>query len=288
MVSTMPSTNNPLSGFMRQPKIYIKLPSNGAYWSEGSLNVTDTGEYPVYSMTAKDEILLKIPDALMNGQAVVDVIQNCVPNIVNAWNTPVIDLDVLLIAIRLATYGETMDTPIKIGDLELEYNIDLHVVMDSLMSHITWNPAVPINSDITVFVKPLTYKDLTNVNIQSFETQKIMSVVNDENLSDDDKIKLFQESFKKLSTYTIEAVTKSIDRIDTNQGSTSDPAFISEFINNSDKEIFNTVQKHIEQLNENNKIKPIAVAVTDEMREQGVTGETVEIPLTFDPSTFFV
>jgi hypothetical protein len=288
MVSTMPSTNNPLSGFMRQPKIYIKLPSNGAYWSEGSLNVTDTGEYPVYSMTAKDEILLKIPDALMNGQAVVDVIQNCVPNIVNAWNTPVIDLDVLLIAIRLATYGETMDTPIKIGDLELEYNIDLHVVMDSLMSRITWNPAVPINSDITVFVKPLTYKDLTNVNIQSFETQKIMSVVNDENLSDDDKIKLFQESFKKLSTYTIEAVTKSIDRIDTNQGSTSDPAFISEFINNSDKEIFNTVQKHIEQLNENNKIKPIAVAVTDEMREQGVTGETVEIPLTFDPSTFFV
>jgi len=288
MVSTMPSTNNPLSGFMRQPKIYIKLPSNGAYWSEGSLNVTDTGEYPVYSMTAKDEILLKIPDALMNGQAVVDVIQNCVPNIVNAWNTPVIDLDVLLIAIRLATYGETMDTPIKIGDLELEYNIDLHVVMDSLMSRITWNPAVPINSDITVFVKPLTYKDLTLVNIQSFETQKIMSVVNDENLSDDDKIKLFQESFKKLSTYTIEAVTKSIDRIDTNQGSTSDPAFISEFINNSDKEIFNTVQKHIEQLNENNKIKPIAVAVTDEMREQGVTGETVEIPLTFDPSTFFV
>jgi hypothetical protein len=288
MVSTVPSTNNPLSGFMRQPKIYVKLPSNGTYWSEGSLNVTDTEEYPVYSMTAKDEILLKIPDALMNGQAVVDVIQNCVPNIVNAWNTPVIDLDVLLIAIRLATYGETMDTPIKIGDLELEYNIDLHVVMDSLMSRISWNPAVPINSDITVFVKPLTYKDLTNVNIQSFETQKIMSVVNDENLSDDDKIKLFQESFKKLSTYTIEAVTKSIDRIDTNQGSTSDPAFISEFINNSDKEIFNTVQKHIEQLNENNKIKPIAVAVTDEMREQGVTGETVEIPLTFDPSTFFV
>jgi hypothetical protein len=288
MVSTMPSTNNPLSGFMRQPKIYIKLPSNGAYWPEGSLNVTDTGEYPVYSMTAKDEILLKIPDALMNGQAVVDVIQNCIPNVINAWNTPVIDLDVLLIAIRLATYGENMDTPIKIGDLELEYTIDLHVVMDSLMSRITWNPAVPINSDITVFVKPLTYKDLTNVNIQSFETQKIMSVVNDENLSEDDKIKLFQESFKKLSTYTIEAVTKSIDRIDTNQGSTNDPSFISEFINNSDKEIFNTVQKHIEQLNENNKIKPIAVAVTDEMREQGVTGETVEIPLTFDPSTFFV
>jgi hypothetical protein len=288
MVSTVQPASNPLSGFMRQPKIYIKLPSNGNYWPEGSLTVTDNKEYPVYSMTAKDELMLKVPDALMNGQAVVDVIQNCVPNITNAWNTPVIDLDVILIAIRLATYGETMDTPIKIGDLELDYSVDLNTVMDNLLDQISWNPVVSVNSDITIFVKPLSYKELTNVNIQSFETQKIMSVVNDESLSDEQKIELFQESFKKLSSYTIEAISKSIQKIDTNQGSTDDPVFISEFINNTDKEIFNAVQKHIENLNEQNKIKPLQVAVTDEMREQGVTNDILEVPLTFDPSTFFV
>jgi hypothetical protein len=32
----------------------------------------------------------------------------------------------------------------------------------------------------------------------------------------------------------------------------------------------------------------MTVAVTDEMREKGVTGDSVDIPITFDPSTFFV
>jgi hypothetical protein len=287
MVSSVPASNNPLSSFMRQPKVYIRLPSNGNYWPDGSISVVETGEYPVYSMTAKDELMLKIPDALMNGQAVVDVIQNCMPNILNAWDTPVIDLDIILIAIRLATYGSTMDTPIKIGSLDLEYSVDLNVIMDTLINQITWNPVVPINADITIFVKPLTYKDLTSVNVQSFETQKIMSLVNDDNVSEEDKIKLFQDSFKKLSNYTIDTIVKSIQKIDTNQGSTDDPGFIADFINNSDKEIFNAVQKHIEQLSDINKIKPLQVSVTDEMREAGVTGDVLEVPLTFDPSTFF-
>jgi hypothetical protein len=41
-------------------------------------------------------------------------------------------------------------------------------------------------------------------------------------------------------------------------------------------------------LRENNTVKPIVVPVNEEMREKGITGETVEVPLTFDASTFFV
>jgi hypothetical protein len=41
-------------------------------------------------------------------------------------------------------------------------------------------------------------------------------------------------------------------------------------------------------LKEQNTIKPIVVDVTDEMREKGITGETILVPLTFDPTTFFV
>ena len=116
----MNSNPNPLSMFMRQPKIYIRLPSGGEFWPEGSLEATETGEYPVYSMTAKDELILKVPDALMNGQAIVDVIQNCIPNVKNAWHAPNIDLDVLLIAIRIATYGEMMTTPITFNNGQIK------------------------------------------------------------------------------------------------------------------------------------------------------------------------
>jgi len=280
---------NPLSAFMRQPKIYIRLPSNGEYWPEGSLQHSDTGEYPVYSMTAKDELLLNIPDALMNGQAVVDVIENCMPNIKNAWNMPNIDVDYILLAMRLATYGEIMKTPIKIGnDLEMEYHVDIRVIMDSLLDQITWAPVIPISEELTIFVKPLNYRQMTKTALQTFETQKILQAVNNEKLDEDEKVKIFKDSFKKLTGVTVGVIADSIYRIDTFDGSVENPKFIREFVENIDKEMFNIIQKHLEALKDQNTIKPVTAPVTDEMREQGVTGDTIEVPLTFDPSTFFV
>lgn len=277
---------NPLANFMRQPKIYIKLPSNGAFWEPGSLVMPETGEFPVYSMTAKDELLLKIPDALMNGQAVVDVIQHCVPNIKNAWAIPSIDLDVVLIAIRIATYGEKMTVPID-DKIDIEYDVDLRYVIDAQMNSVRWEPAVPVNPDITVFVKPVDYRQITKSALQTFETQKIMQVANDESLPEAEKVRLFKESFKKLTEVTVDTIAASIYRIDTSQGSTDNPVYIKEFIDNADKDVFNMVQSHLEQLKEQNSIKPLSITVTDQLREQGITGDTLSVPLVFDPATFF-
>jgi hypothetical protein len=288
MENTVAQPINPLAMYMRQPKIYIRLPSNGEYWTPGSLDITENGQYPVYSMTAKDELLIKVPDALMSGQAIVDVIQNCMPNIKNAWAVPNLDLDIILIAIRLATYGEYMDTPIKFGELELHYSVDLRIVMDNLMKSITWDPVVPISDDMTVFVKPVTYKEITKVSTQSFETQRVLQVVSNETLSDEEKLRMFQESFKKLTESTMDIVSDSISSIQTTNGSTSDANFIKDFLANSDKSIFNKIQNHLEKMRETNTVKPLNIQVTDEMREAGVEGESIEVPLTFDASTFFV
>jgi hypothetical protein len=278
---------NPLTAFMRQPKIFIRLPSNGKFWSQDSLQVSENGEYPVYSMTAQDELMLKVPDALMNGQAVVDVIQHCMPNIKNAWAVPNIDMDVILIAIRIATYGEKLTTPITVGETEMEYTVDLRSVLDSLNSQISWVSHVPVNEDLTVFVRPINYKQVTEMANQSFETQKIMQIANDDKMPEEEKIAIFKDSFSKLSKVTVGLIAASIYKIDSSNGSTENPQFIKEFIDNADKEIFTKVQQHIEALKENNSIKPIVIPVTDELREQGFVGESVEIPLTFDASAFF-
>jgi hypothetical protein len=280
---------NPLASFMRQPKIYIRLPSNGDYWPTGSINVSETGEYPVYSMTAKDELMLKVPDAVMSGQAVVDVIQHCIPNIKNAWQMPSIDLDVALIAIRLATYGEKMTTPISFGeDIEMEYTVDLRNVMDSLSNSIVWDPVVQITDDLTVFVRPMTYKQISESALKTFETQKIMQVVNDDKLDEVEKSRLFKESFAKLTDITLGMVQASIIKIDSSEGTTDNPKFIAEFIENVDKDIFNKIQEHLDRLREINTIKPVTVTITDEMREKGFTGDTIDVPMVFDPATFFV
>ena len=69
---------NPLSKYFRQPKLFAALPSNGKFYPADSLETTETGEYAIYSMTAKDELTMKTPDALLNGQATVELIKSCV------------------------------------------------------------------------------------------------------------------------------------------------------------------------------------------------------------------
>jgi len=288
MVTPHKIAPNPLMGQMRQPKIYIRLPSNGEFWENGSLEQTENGEYPVFSMTAQDELKLKIPDALMNGQAVVDVIQHCVPNIKNAWAVPNIDMDVLLIAIRIATYGEKMSVPIKLGsDVDYEYELDLRLVVDQLMHNIAWDPIVPINENLVVHVRPITYKTMTQGALQTFETQKIIQIVNDDSVAEEDKIRIFKESFAKLNKLTLGVITESIFNIESSNGGTSDRKHIQEFMDNVDKEIFDKVKGHIDILREHNAIKPLKIAVTDEMRALGITEEEIEVPLNFDPSNFF-
>jgi hypothetical protein len=279
---------NPLTAFMRQPKIYITLPSQGRFWPTGSIVMPENQQIPVYSMTARDELALKVPDALLNGQAVVDVIQNCIPNIADAWQIPSIDLDYLLIAIRIATYGEIMTTPVKFtDDVEFDYQVDLRVVLDNLTQSVNWHPAVAISENMTIFVKPLNYAHMTQAAVQAFETQRIMQAVNDENLDSDQKVTVFQNSFQKITQTKLAAIQHSIDHIDTSAGSTANPDHIREFVAGMDSAIFNQIQAHLEAMAEQNRIKPMTVAVTDEMRELGITGDQVQIPLIFDPATFF-
>jgi F0F1-type ATP synthase delta subunit len=129
---------------------------------------------------------------------------------------------------------------------------------------------------------------MSSAALKTFETQKIMQVVNDDTMSEEKKIELFRTSFKSLSDATLGTISDSISRIDSVNGSTDNPKFIKEFIDNTDKEIFNKIQAHLEKLKDINAIKPMVVEVTEEMREKGIKTDTVEVPITFDPSTFFV
>ena len=114
------------------------------------------------------------------------------PNVKNAWSVPNIDMDVILIAIRIATYGEKLITPITVGETEMEYTVDLRSVLDSLNSQITWVSHIPVNDDLTVFVRPINYKQVTEMANQSFETQKIMQIANDDKMPEEEKIAIFK------------------------------------------------------------------------------------------------
>jgi hypothetical protein len=279
--------NNPLTKFMRQPKIYITLPSQGKYWPPGSIEIPENEQLAVYSMTAKDEMLFKTPDALMNGQAVVDVIQSCIPSIKNAWHTPSIDMDMILVAIRIATYGEkmTITASVPVINEEEEYDIDLHQFVDKVSSN-AWVEQIPVADDLILFVRPLTYRHLTNIGIKSFETNKIIQVASNQDLTEKQKLQLVNDSFKVLSDLTTDMMVGTIFKIKTDEGDVIETRYIKEFIENADKGIFDLVQKHINDLKEQNEIKPITITTSGEQREAGAP-ETFEVPINFDHATFF-
>ena len=279
--------SNPLSQWMRQPKIYIRLPSQGRFWPMGSIQMPDNEELAVYSMTARDELLFKTPDALMNGQAIVDVIHSCIPSIKNAWQCPTFDLDTILIAIRLATYGEKMPFKFKIPNIqeEVEYEIDLRVLLDQ-QSNNQWIDQCQVNDELIVFVNPLTFKHLNKTNMKSFETTRIMNMVNDDSLSEEKKLEIFNQSFSNLTKISIDLMNDAIYKIVTPQGEVVEKTYIAEFVSNVDKEIFETIQNHLKKLKEHNDIKPLQFTSTPEQVALGAP-ETYTVPVTFNNSDFF-
>lgn len=285
--TTFQSRANPLANYMRQPKIYINLPSGGNYWAPGSINMPENGEFPVFSMTAKDELLFKTPDALMNGQSIVDVIQSCVPNIKNAWAMPTIDLDTILIAIRLATYGAKMPFTHKIPVLneEVDYDVDLGILLEKQRNN-HWVEQVVIDPSFIIFVRPLTYKHLTQASLKSFETNRILNIANDNSISDEKKLEIFNESFTKLTNVTVDLMSESIFKIVTADNEVTDKKFIAEFVSNADKHIFKTVQDHLNALKKDNDLKPLTFTTTEEQQAAGAPA-TYDVPINFNNSDFF-
>ena len=277
---------NPLQKYFRQPKIYLSLPSKGQYYPSGSIDLIENNEYPVHAMTAKDEMIIKTPDALLNGQATVDIIQSCIPNIKNAWLMPSLDVDAALVAIRIATYGEmmTLTTTTPVTSEEKDFELDLKVILERLINA-SYTDTCQVG-DLSIKLKPLNYREFTTVNLKSFEEQRIFTLVNDDSLTEEQKLAQFQNSFKKLTDLTVDSLKLSIESIQLGDEVVTQPEFISEFIDNADRETFEAIKGHLELQKDNFEIKPMIVDATPEDIANGVP-ETYEIPIAFDQTNFF-
>ncbi len=279
----MTNSSNPLFKHFRQPQIYLRLPSQGRWYEPGSLDMPVTGELPVYAMTARDELTLKTPDALLNGQATVDVIQSCLPNIKDAWKVPSVDLDAILIAIRQATYGPRLELMSLCPHCQTknEHDINLQSVADQIVLQ-DFESTIKIKG-LEIFLKPQNYKDFNKTSLENFEQQRVLNVVNDTTLSDEEKLTKFNLLFKKLLELTVSTVSKSVGAIKTEDGTlVEDTAMIDEFFVNCDKEIWNSVKQRLEQMGEQNPLKNIPLVCENEECLKPYT-----TPLLFETSSFF-
>jgi len=284
----MTENTNPLNKYFRQAAIHIALPSGGDY-PPHVVTPTATGEYPVMPMTAKDEIKFKTPDALMNGQGVVDVIQSCMPNIKDAWQIKSHDIDTILIAIRIATYGETMDLQFNVPKIneQVTHTINLPATLDQIRQDRIQNE-IKLKDGLTIETRPLTYRDMTQTSLQTFQQQKMYSTVQNSEMSDEEKVKRFDESFKALTELNSKVLLKNISKITTPEGTeVSDPAQIKEFVDNANATLITELQDALAVIRVQGSVKPLKLKATEEQIKKGAPA-TYEVPVTFDTANFFV
>lgn len=286
-IPIQPQGQNPLAKHFRQPKIYLRLPSNGKFWPEGSIDMPENGELPVYSMTAKDELVLKTPDALINGESTVSLIKSCVPAIKDGYAIPSLDLDALLVAIRIATYGEnlTISTKIPNTDIEKEYSVNLVELLDSMQNR-HFEDTFHSNG-FTFKLVPTNYQQFTQAALKAFEEQRLVKSIDDSNLNEEEKLARFNVSFKKLTDYNLDMVVQQIVSVQfENEEPVTNRNHIREFFAGTDGYIFESVKAHLEKMKNEFNIKPLTVVTEEEERKAGAPDQ-FEVPIAFDQSNFF-
>jgi hypothetical protein len=276
----MTESNNPLRRFFRQPAVYIKLPSEGNFYPPGAIDIPPNGEFPIYAMTAMDEITYRTSDALFNGTAIINVIKSCVPNILDPWKIPNIDMDTLLVAIRIASYGHAMDFESSCPHCEHEnsFGLDLRTILDGMGKADYGNPMQ--SGDITIFFKPLTYQQVNANSIDQFADQKLLETLPDANVPEEEKMRLLTGAFNKLTDMTMRALTQSISMMQVMEETVVEPEYIEEFIRNCDRDVFNRIRDHIVSLRSSTELKPL------KLQCQGCQKD-YETPFTMDVSNFF-
>jgi hypothetical protein len=277
-------SNNPLKQYFRQPAIYVKLPSRGQFYAPGAINMPATGELPVYPMTAIDEITYRTPDALFNGQATISVIKSCVPDIVDPWYTPAMDVDTLLIAIRIASYGHDMDFGTKCPKCghECEHTVDLRSVLDRMK---TPNYSASLHSgDMEIYFRPMTYKNINDNNAMQFENQKLLQLLPDSDVPDADKITELGAALKRITEITVKALAQSIAVIKTPQAMVSEPEYIEELLKNCDRELFNRIRDQILELKTQAEMAPMQLTCP-ECKNQYEQAVTLDMTSFFAPAS---
>ena len=278
--------SNPLKKYYRQPKQFVRLPSNYKYYKPGTIQVPESGEVAVFPMTAKDELLFKTPDALLNGEATVRVIQSCIPAITNAWEMPALDIDACLVAIRMATYGTKMQVKVFVPKTKIEKDmeLDLQAALDRLLSHTYEEKFLYQNMEVTT--RPLTYKEFTEAAIKTFEEQRLAAMVQDKDMPEEEKIKRFQASFSKLTDINIQMVSASVASIRVDGQVVTDKTQIQEFLENTSKEFYQTIIDQSTKQKDNFTIPPVEMTATPEEIKAGAP-ETYKVPVLFDQANFF-
>ena len=165
--------------------------------------------------------------------------------------------------------------------------MNLPAILDEIKSNTIVNE-IKLKDGLSIQTRPLTYKDMTQTSLKTFQQQKLYTTVQTSDLSDEEKVKRFDESFKALTELNVSVLLKNIEKITTPDGtSVSDPLQIKEFVDNANASMITEIQDELTKIRVQGAVKPLKLKATEEQIKKGVP-TTYEVPVTFDTANFFV
>lgn len=238
---------SPLRKYRRQPKLYTSLPSAGKWYNDQIMLNNATSDLPVFSMTASDEIAFKTPDALINGEATTKSITSCMPSILDPWKIVSIDIDAILIAIRMATYGQSMPVSQKCPKCKHEnaYDVDLQRMLDFFQT-CEYQDTVYFE-DFIVKLKPLTYRKWTSVQKTQMALRRTMYLQAEKIEDEEEKKKLYQAIIDQINESTVNAIIDQVLSIEVDEQVETDRNEIIEFLTSNDLGLFHKIKGTIEK-----------------------------------------
>jgi hypothetical protein len=240
-------TDNPLSKLYRHKSIYIQLPSKGRYYTSG-INLSIDNDLGIMPMTAKDEIALKSPDALFNGDGLINMIKSCIPDIKNPEEIPACDIDPIIIGIRAAS-KKTIELEVECPHCKKtdNYEIDLLSLISST-NEISEEDFVIINN-IRINVRPYSLKSQLKSNIQKFHHKRMEYILSTNEIEDDKKLKMFSKAFTEATNLSMELVSDNIVSVElTKEEIVTNSNNIRDWVENMDKETYNIIIEKIKEI----------------------------------------
>lgn len=282
-----PKSSNPLAGFYRKPGTYITLPSGGKFYKK-TPRLSDTGELAVYPMTAKDELSLKNPDALYNGEAIKQVIASVCPDIENVNEIPAADIDAILVAMRMTSFGDDMPLEVRHGCAASDGKLQsLQVSLGSIIGSMKPIPEglgiVTLANELVVHLRPYNLADQGLLLRTQFNSMRnLQALENNEKATVEQRTEAATANYNLLIDLSQQLLTGCVIKVVTPDGNeVTDRKFIVDWMKNLDRASVDRLDQEAKKFQEYGIIREIECKCD-------YCGENFKTDMLFDPTGFFI
>lgn len=275
------SKMNPLAQYTKIEVLYTKLISNDVIkYPEGVVASTKCG---ICARSARDEIVLNTADALIGGDAIAKVIENCVPNVLDASKLYVNDVEQLLIGIKLATKDESYDINVTCPECDNVggFSRDLNYLMNSA-TLFEEQPKVVMENGLTVYFRPQTWQEYSDFGTRMFAEHSRSRSIDNSDMDEKEKMTIFTEIFYQMTQLNYDMICTSIEKIITPEGvEVIEKEFIEDWVGSLSKSDLKIIRE------ESDKVIDVGISHSMDV-ECSACNHTWELTgLRYDPSNFF-